>query len=360
MADRDGLAEEIMLPRGGLWTGWFWPAIPLMTSVAYWFYPDDLIPDGQPYGRVDDIAVILLCLAAAIFVAPREARGRGWSWVLFRVRVLRADLGNFGPVQHRYADGFVFSGKNSGSHWVKYMLSLALAEKHGLQPPLFCSGREADRIVGRADRARCGQGFPQVATSHTIPSILLAWVPLPRFVRQPPIVLLVRDIPDALVSGYRKWQDRYRVGLTEFVQGDPAGKRYIADVWWYIHFFNRWSAIRRRQPERVLLVRYEELVADPERWIRQIASHLQLGLSEESLTRAAGLATKHRMRDMQDPDAGETIVPDLGPPPALLPEHYRVLRETMGRFLRSDFGYGFEGQRKQFFFEKKNQKTFAS
>jgi len=66
------------------------------------------------------------------------------------------------------------------------------------------------------------------------------------------------------------------------------------------------------------------------------------------------------LRDMQDPDAGETIVPDLGPPPALLPEHYRVLRETMGRFLRSDFGYGFEGQRKQFFFEKKNQKTFAS
>ena len=65
------------------------------------------------------------------------------------------------------------------------------------------------------------------------------------------------------------------------------------------------------------------------------------------------------MRDLQDPDAGETIVPDVAPPPALLPAHRRALREAMQRFLRSDFGYAFEGEGKQFFFEKKNQKTFA-
>ena len=250
MDEDDGRAgDDILLSRRAIAASWIWPALPLAASLAYWAYPDDLIPDGQPLGRVDDLIVVALCLVAAIVMAPQKAKQLAWRWARFRLRVLRADLGNFGPVQHRYVDGFLFSGKNSGSHWVKYMLSLALAEKHGLEPPRFCSGREADRIVGRADRARRGRAFPQVATSHTIPSILLAWLPLPRFIRQPPIVLLVRDIPDALVSGFRKWQDRYRVGLTDFVQGDPAGKRYIADVWWYIHFFNRWSAIWRRQPE---------------------------------------------------------------------------------------------------------------
>jgi hypothetical protein len=350
-------AQATTLPIQPGLTGWLWSALLLTASLAYWVYPADIIPDAQPLGRLDDYLILALCFAGAVAVSPPTARWRAWSWMLFRLRVLRADLGNFGPVQHRYVDGFIFSGKNSGSHWVKYMLSLALAEKHGLQPPQFCSGREADRIVGRADRARIGRGFPQIATSHTIPSILLAWLPLPRFVRQPPIVLLVRDIPDALVSGYRKWQNRYRVSLAEFVQGDPAGKRYIADIWWYIHFFNRWSALRRRQPDRVLLVRYEDLLASPESWLHRIAAHLRLDLTTESLTRAACLATKDAMRDRQDPNAGETIVPDLGPPIVLLPAHLRVLREAMRRFLRSDFGYEFEEERKVFFFEKKNQKT---
>ena len=327
-------------PTLGPWRGWVWSGLLMTLSMLYLVYPDDLIPDNAPYGLTDDIAVLAMGLTASFFLAPAASRLPVRNWARFRLRVLRADLGNFGPLQHRYVDGFVFSGKNSGSHWVKYMLSLALAERHGIPPPLFCSGREADRIVGRADRARSGRGYPQIATSHTVPSILLAWIRLPSFVRQPPIVLLVRDIPAALVSGYRKWQDRYGIGLSEFVRGDPAGKRFIADVWWYIHFFNRWGAMLRRQPNRILLVKYEDLLADPEAWLARIALHLRLELSPESLTRAVALASKDRMRELQDPDAGETIVPREEPPPALSPVHRRVLRAALRQYLRSDFGYG--------------------
>ena len=324
----------------GPWRGWLWSSLLLTVSMLYLAYPDDLIPDDAPYGLTDDMAVLILGLAAAFFLAPAAARLPVQNWARFHIRVLRADLGNFGPLQHRYVHGFVFSGKNSGSHWVKYMLSLALADKYGIEPPRFCSGREADRIVGRADRARSGRGFPQIATSHTIPSILLAWIKLPVFVRQPPIVLLVRDIPDALVSGYRKWQSRYAVGLSEFVRGDPAGKRFIADVWWYIHFFNRWGAMLRRQPQRILLVRYEDLLSDPEAWLGRIAAHLRLDLSREGLARAVSLAGKDRMRELQDPDAGETIVPSSASPPALSPVHRQVLRAVLQHYLCTDFGYG--------------------
>jgi hypothetical protein len=340
MNGADAVDQILAEPTLGPWRGWCWSGLLMTLSLLYLVYPDDLIPDSAPYGLTDDMAVLAIGLTASLFLLPATSRLPALNWARFRIRVLRADLGNFGPLQHRYVHGFVFSGKNSGSHWVKYMLSLALAEKYGLAPPLFCSGKEADRIVGRADRARSGRGYPQIATSHTIPSILLAWVRLPSFIRQPPIVLLVRDIPDSLASGYRKWQDRYRISLSEFVRGDPAGKRFIADIWWYMHFFNRWGAMVRRQPDRILLVRYEELLVDPEAWLARIAVHLRLDLSAESLTRAASLASKDRMRELQDPDAGETIVPSTEPAPALSPLHRRILRAALRHYLRSDFGYG--------------------
>jgi hypothetical protein len=259
----------------------------------------------------------------------------GWlpsSW-RFRLRVLRADLGNFGLIEHRYVDGFLISGKNSGSHWIKYMLSLALADKHGLEPPRFCSGREADRIVGRASREKLGRGYPLIATSHTIPSLLLCVLRLPRFVRQPPIVLLVRDVPAALRSGYHKWQDRYDVPFAEFVRGDPAGKKFIADIWWYIHFLNRWGTLLRHQGKRVLLVRYEDVVADPALWFGRIASHFGLGFSEAESAHAVAGATKDRMRALQDPDAGETIVPLSGQPPEMSDADLRVLHDVAGHYL---------------------------
>jgi hypothetical protein len=308
----------------------------VLLGLIYLVYPYDLIPDQMPYGLTDDAAVLLLCFAAALYLAPDVLRGQVRDRGLFTLRVLRADLGNFGLIQHRYVDGFLISGKNSGSHWVKYMLSLALAEKHGLAPPRFCSGKHADCLVGRADRARCGRGFPQIATSHTSPSIAFSWVRLPGFVRQPKVVLLVRDIPDALRSGFNKWQDRYQTDVSDFVRGDPAGKRFIADIWWYIHFFNRWGALHRAQPERVLLVRYEDILKDPLAALRRIARHLDLDFADATLTRAVALSGKDRMREMQDPDAGETIVPACGPAPVLGDGDLAVLEAIAARFLRYD------------------------
>jgi hypothetical protein len=328
------------LTRAGLRRNWLGSGILVLAGLVYLAAPHDLIPDAGAYGLTDDAAVLALCLMAAMYVAPDALRTLVRTQAVFRMRVLRADLGNFGLIQHRYVDGFLISGKNSGSHWIKYMLSLALAEKHGLAPPRFCSGRQADSIVGRADRGRCGRGFPQIATSHTIPSIAFSWTRLPRFVRQPPVVLLVRRIPDALCSGFQKWRGRYQVGLSDFVRGDPAGKTFIADIWWYIHFFNRWGALHRAQPDRVLLVRYEDVLADPLTELGRIANHLGLAFDHATLARAVALSGKDRMRAMQDPDAGETIVPQAGGVPVLRAEHWQSLQAVAARFLRHDLGYG--------------------
>ena len=268
------------------------------------------------------------------------SRSRALADAKFRLRVLRADLGNFGPVHHRYVDGFVISAKNSGSHWLKYMLSLALAEQFGLAAPAFTSGKSADAIVGRANRARSGRPYPQIATSHTIPSILLAYLPLGWVLREPPIVVLVRDIPEALRSHYRKWRDLYNLPFAEFLQGDLAGKRFMADPWWYVHFFNRWGLMQRRHPNRILIVHYEDLLADTEAWLRRVAAHLRLDFDDKAIDTAVAGARKDLMRDRQDPNAGETIVPyEDTPAPVLSPSDQQIVRDILHGRLRYRLGY---------------------
>ena len=259
----------------------------------------------------------------------------------FRIRLLRADLGNFFFLQHRRMDGFVVTGKNSGSHWLKYMLSAGIARQHGLPLPAFSTGRRADDIVGTPTRPRLYQGIPLISTSHSIPSALHRF--LPRFLaRQPPIVVMVRDIDAALQSNYRKWHGMYRASPAEFARGDPAGRRFIADAWWYVHFFNRWGAWASADPARILVVRYEDLQADPAAWLPRIASHLGLGFDAAAIDAALSFTSKDIIRERQDPDAGEIIVPDpeAAPPPSFSTADWREIALIKQRYLRYDFGYG--------------------
>ena len=47
----------------------------LMLALAYWFWPNDLVPDWKPWGRADDIAVAFVNAAAA----ARVASTRRWA-----------------------------------------------------------------------------------------------------------------------------------------------------------------------------------------------------------------------------------------------------------------------------------------
>ena len=61
----------------------------------------------------------------------------------FVVRVLCADLANFFLLQFRSVDGFLITGKNSGTHWLKLMLSCAIAEEFGVRVAIsVSSGRD--------------------------------------------------------------------------------------------------------------------------------------------------------------------------------------------------------------------------
>jgi hypothetical protein len=275
--------------------------------------------------------------------AARLARRYLPPGLRFRLRLLQADLGNFFFVQHRNVDGFVVTAKNGGSHWLKFMLSVGIAHRHGLPPPKFSTGPQAEDIIGHPARKRRYPDMPQICTTHTIPSALQRHVP--KFlVRRPPIVVVVRQIEPAMLSSYRKWRGHYETlsptPLDDFARGDPGGRRFVADAWWYVHFFNRWGAWAAADPDRILIVRYEDLVADTNAWLARIAAHLRLHFDPAAMRAALAFAGKEAMRARQDPDAGELIVPHLEAAPiAFSAGNLDAIHAILRRYLRHDFGY---------------------
>ncbi len=225
-------------------------------------------------------------------------------------RRLTVDLGNFHLLHYRRVDGFLVTAKNSGTHWLRFMLSHALALQHGLPAPLHSSGRASDDFVGHPKWGRKYPQVPFIGSSHNVPSALFAQPFVAGLVRSPPIVVLVREIGEAMLSHWVKWGPQMGLSLSDYVALPAPGRRDIADVWWYMDFFNRWGRMAMTFPERVLVVRYEDLVEDAEGWLGRINQHLNLGLGGEAIAVAANLSDRTTLRERLDPDYGEEIVSD--------------------------------------------------
>jgi hypothetical protein len=253
-----------------------------------------------------------------------------------RLRLLQADLGNFFLIHHRSQDGFLVTGKNSGSHWVKFMLNHALAAHFGVSPPEFSTGTGNDHIVGGARAVRPFPQLPHFAGSHSIPSGLFAVWPFSRIFVRKPIVVLIRSIPDALESNFSKWHQQYGSTLSQYVRGDALRRRYTTDVWWYVHFFNRWHDVARANPGRVIFVHYEDVKNDPGKELKHIAAHWGIALNDAAIAAGVAVSGREVTRARQDAAYGETIVSDDAARAStrLGPQDRAVLAAIFARYLR--------------------------
>ncbi len=257
------------------------------------------------------------------------------------LRDRRVDVSNFFLYEFRNVSGFLITGKNSGTHWLKYMLSCAIADEWAVSPPAFSSGEMAHDIIGNPRTTRPPPGVPRIASSHTIPSIAFTWPWLNRLLKHPPVVVLVRDIEEALISHYVKWQHDYGVSFDDYLRGDPTARRFKADIWWYIRFFNRWGAIAESRPDNVLVLRYEELQHDPKAALVATATQWNIRLTDNSIKSALRYASLDAMKATLDPAFSETVIPtpqakkDL----AVTSGHRAYIRRTLARHLRHNLGY---------------------
>jgi hypothetical protein len=275
-------------------------------------------------------------------VTPTEgalSQGLDWSTrARFHYHTLRRALSNLALLRHRRFDGFIASMHQSGTHWLKYMLASAIAEQWRLPPPRY---NHANDIIGGPRDPRLYPHAPALGSSHSIPHPLARVRWLRAALALPKYVVLVRDPRAALASNYEKWHEAYGVTFRKFLEGDVRGRRYNSDLWWCIRFLNAWGAVARRVPEATLIVRYEDLLADPGQQLARIDSFLSLGLSARAMRAGIAAATRERMQARHDPgrpagevaDRGRVIGDWFGP------EEERYLQAVCRCCLAYRFGY---------------------
>jgi sulfotransferase family protein len=254
---------------------------------------------------------------------------------------VRDDLSRFHLLHYRdRVDGFLVSGHNSGTHWLRFMLSTAIAHRLALPRPAHSSGPDSDVFIGHARHARKFPQAPRIGSSHHMPSRLVAMLGALGLVRLPPVVLLVRRIPDSLISYFFKWREPKALGdLDQYIAKAPSAQG--VDVWWFIRFFNRWGLLRRIFPQAVMVVRYEDVQRDPEAWVRRIWAHWGVELDDTDVAAAMAVSSRDVVQAHLDPEYGEDIAPDRKARLAVRygPEEASLLERRLTRHLRHDFGY---------------------
>ncbi|MGE0485053.1 MAG: sulfotransferase domain-containing protein [Gammaproteobacteria bacterium] len=272
--------------------------------------------------------------------AATNARVPALSPAAFRRHALRRASGNFSLLKHRHCVGQLVSMHQAGTHWLKFMLANALSYQYGTPPPRY---NHANDIIGGPRDPIVYPQLPRLLSSHSLPHPAMAWGWLHDRLRLPPYVVLVRDLRDSLVSNYAKWRERYGVSFTTYIAGEQRAKRYNSDIWWCVRFMNAWGALAVRLPERVTVVRYEDLRRDPAHELARVARAFALALDDAALAHGIAVSSKAHMAAKEDPARPPGAVRESpGDPRAAYDEPAReFVSAVCARYLEHDFGYDF-------------------
>jgi hypothetical protein len=254
---------------------------------------------------------------------------------------LRHELSNYSLLRLRSCDGLLLSMHQSGTHWLKFMLASAMADHFDIPGPEF---NHANDIIGGAKDPVIYPRIPLLRSSHTVAPLLLRNRLALHWLELPPSILLVRDIRASLVSNYIKWQARYAVTFSDYLRGDPSGRRYNSDIWWCFRFLNSWSTIKMLRETNVYLVRYETLRDDPEQVLTEVTRHLAIPLANSSITLGIERATKSAMLKRADParPPGEINYSNDDPLSAFSASDRRFFSSRCAYYLSDSFGYDYQ------------------
>jgi hypothetical protein len=258
-----------------------------------------------------------------------------------RAKVMRETWTNLSVLRHGQFEGMLVTSKNSGTHWVKYMLAVALAETHGVPPPPYFSEDAVRPYIGWPKDKRGFAALPRLAFCHSIPHRLADYRIVRSLIGLPPYVLLVRHPMSILASHYEKWRGELGVTWLTYLAGDPAGKRYRCDLYWLARFWNRWGDLAAKYPDQIHVMKYESVEADTAAALREIAAHLRLNLSENAIPAALTAGTKSAMKQRIDPAAEANVLQnrDGDLEAQFSGEAGAIYRQHVKTLFRRDLGY---------------------
>ena len=256
-------------------------------------------------------------------------------------RLRKDNWGNFSILRHRAFDGILVTSKNSGTHWVKYMFSVARADTFGVERPKYFSEDAVRPYIGWPKDKPTFKTLPRLAFSHTIPHRLADWGWARGLAGLPPYVLFVRHPMSILASHHAKWNHELNVDWLDYLRGDPSGSVYRCDLYWLARFWNRWGEVMESAGDKIYRVHYEDTRANPRAILGGMAAHWKIALTPESIDAALKAGTKEAMAKKVDPTAEANVLQFRKTPieEQFSGEALEIYRSKVKELFRYDLGY---------------------
>lgn len=289
-------------------------------------------------------------------VLPRPLRASARQHLLGRLelaRALRAEL-------------LIVGHPKSGNTWLRTMLSRLFQVRHGMP---------SDFVVKSDELARRNPAIPRLLATNgyysyegVIGEVLDADAPDSEL-RHKPVVLLVRNPCDIAVSWYFQFTkrqstykrelinhfiehpiDRHSISMWDFVRHSDIGLPFL------IEFLNTWERNISRI-ENSLLIRYEELRADPASVLPRITALAGWDFTEDEIADAVDFASFENLRNLETAGhfrRGGLNLRNAGDPETFKvrkgkvggyrdyfePEQVKELEELVAKNLSPTLGYG--------------------
>lgn len=193
----------------------------------------------------------------------------------------------------RRCDVFLVSFPKSGRTWLRMMLGHALQTRFGFPERrlMFATKAGIDR-PGMPRILATHDDDPQVKRAQRVFSDKRAY-------RDRKVIFLIRDPRDLLVSYYfhrskRTTGDfRFEGDLDDFLSVDAGIVESL------VAFYNAWAR-QREVPNGFLLVRYEDMHADPAGQLRRVLDFIGAeGVDDGAIARAVNLSSFDRMQEIE-------------------------------------------------------------
>jgi hypothetical protein len=274
----------------------------------------------------------------ALILAPTEPMPAG-----LRVALRRRYLAQLEMSKAQRANFLIIGHPKSGNTWLKAMISRLYQIRYDLPE---------SKLINTDEFARKIPAIPRIAATNGCYSYesevgkLLEADAADNPLRQKPVVFLARHPIDIAVSWYHQFTkrqsrakqelinhsiahpiDRRTVEMWEFVRHSDIGLPFL------IEYQNSWARNIRELP-RGLMIRYEELRADPVPTLSRVLAHVGENFSEEEVRAAVEWGSFDNLRKLETSGTfkqGGMKLVNAGDPST-----YKVRRGKVGGY-RDDF-----------------------
>jgi hypothetical protein len=269
-----------------------------------------------------------MILGPTTVLPPRLRASTREHW-LSRLEIARA----------RRAALLIIGHPKSGNTWLRTMISRIYQVRHDLPSHLVVKSDELARANAAAPRLLATNGY--YSYEAVVGEALDAAAPDPEL-RRKPIVLLVRNPCDIAVSWYFQFTkrqsrykreminhfiehpiDRHAISMWEFVRHSDIGLPFLID------YLNTWM-LNFSGLERAVMIRYEELRAQPAENLQRIGALMDPPFSDAEIEEAVSFGSFENLRKLEM--EGHFRHGGLNLRNANDPETYKVRRGKVGGY----------------------------